>query len=1174
MILPNSAYLDEIQDLSYAAIYLICTLAGKERLRWVCAGDPAQMISPGCSFTFDGLKQTLLAVKPGIEDRVKQVTHLLVNYRTTKDVLHLANEVLTVARKNFRGAIPFARREEAKKDLGFKVLLCDRKTAFQQKLKLGTNQAVVFSSTNPADAERIILNWIGSHPFVVSSLESKGLEFDDVIVFFDHDRTVWNVAGQSASSLRMLRELYVAITRAQRRVVILTSGSDSDMVKFFNSLDCEFQVEGAELVLSDFNKVTTPEEWFKKAQEHFFNEVYLLAARCFDIAGKSSWFHWSQGKHAETSGNYSTAWEEYILALKAFDAENDHENVVHVGLALAHPSIAKPSEWEKSYDTIVDEALKYSSKMLQKIDSSSKVRLALLRDAWESISIDHLKDQTLASLFIVYRGQQSLNALVAKGDDEDRLVVAEALPSVVGDYHKEKKEFAKASSLYLKLGTRGRSDAIEFTKLSMRENEEGTRLVELPGVCESWVHSTILPRDEYVELLLQLFKDPLNVPSTLARRMLTLLEKNPIITAVDHISGDRTQLKKFGCREFFKEISDALEDTYQKGRLEAARWFMDQNEEELGWQFLHECRSKLTDDEMCVAVQMSRPCRTWLLQETKQRHIFPLVCLRTLASQDLPESGKDTFLAVLSEFAIDFECSLVALVAWCFENYSGSNGSRKGKGGRKTKRGLHEKTLAPAKIVEPLSIFSRKLLAVWPRIAHSTAAEGHAFSGPEMKALLFFVYKRLNIQERTKFDKITSKDNDIRKACEVFVELWLGTSAADRDRSVCLSASVTTSFLNSKGLDSVQLFSLFQAWCLGTNCFEDSLPGAAILPTVKLALQVDDDIRAFEITRRALSRKNMTTKQHGAVLSFLSSNPSNISSAVHKGFSDVALMCTKSSLKECASTPGEAGEVLMTWLERCKKIVTIKNEVDLFSFLVLLADEVEVRQDHMASIVLRCFGPHVYRFTKMYFRTTSSSSSSRSSDTPFMAEIVKSHRALLDHVVSKHTILHNLHQNNEPTGKQPHKERNQGKSKGDKKKGSKKVQGDQKQPYQSSGMEQKNVPPSSYQQDDFAQRLRGWAQDEPINPGSSVATTGIPGLKSLADLQALIPHEAKEEYRRASRGASDESVQEQEDDEEEGNSGNNIDKDTQNPTHNKNNNNNKKNRKKCKRGRNNNKKKR
>jgi hypothetical protein len=74
----------EIQDFTYASIFLICSIAGRRDLHWVCAGDTAQMISPGCSFKFDGLKQTMLAVQPGIESKIKKVVKLTKNYRWVK----------------------------------------------------------------------------------------------------------------------------------------------------------------------------------------------------------------------------------------------------------------------------------------------------------------------------------------------------------------------------------------------------------------------------------------------------------------------------------------------------------------------------------------------------------------------------------------------------------------------------------------------------------------------------------------------------------------------------------------------------------------------------------------------------------------------------------------------------------------------------------------------------------------------------------------------------------------------------------------------------------------------------------------------------------------------------------------------------------------------------------
>jgi hypothetical protein len=69
--------------------------------------------------------------------------------------LHLANEVLAVARKEFPGSIPFARAEVAKKDLGLKVVLCEWNTALSQEVRLGINQAIVHSSRDADSLEKL-----------------------------------------------------------------------------------------------------------------------------------------------------------------------------------------------------------------------------------------------------------------------------------------------------------------------------------------------------------------------------------------------------------------------------------------------------------------------------------------------------------------------------------------------------------------------------------------------------------------------------------------------------------------------------------------------------------------------------------------------------------------------------------------------------------------------------------------------------------------------------------------------------------------------------------------------------------------------------------------------------------------------------------------------------------
>lgn len=189
MLLP----LLKVQDFSYAAIYLIFSIAGNLQAHWVAAGDTAQMISPGCSFRFAGLQQTLVALKPDVS--LRKVEQLKRNYRMTRTVLELGNSLLRVLKKNFPAQIEYAQPEVAMKDLGLRVFLVKWGDALQIKAQLGLQQAIVYSSSGDERESGLtekLNSWTNQHPLILSVLEAKGLEYDDIIVAFDKERSAWD----------------------------------------------------------------------------------------------------------------------------------------------------------------------------------------------------------------------------------------------------------------------------------------------------------------------------------------------------------------------------------------------------------------------------------------------------------------------------------------------------------------------------------------------------------------------------------------------------------------------------------------------------------------------------------------------------------------------------------------------------------------------------------------------------------------------------------------------------------------------------------------------------------------------------------------------------------------------------------------------------------------------
>ena len=102
---------------------------------------------------------------------------------------------------------------------------------------------------------------------------TSSLSIKDVIVVFDKNRSAWDEAKQSTDNLKNLRELYVAVTRAKKRVVILTR--ESIETSFWR--DCGVESGEAGVALLDFNKQTEAQDWFGEGKRYFNQHKYNVA---------------------------------------------------------------------------------------------------------------------------------------------------------------------------------------------------------------------------------------------------------------------------------------------------------------------------------------------------------------------------------------------------------------------------------------------------------------------------------------------------------------------------------------------------------------------------------------------------------------------------------------------------------------------------------------------------------------------------------------------------------------------------------------------------------------------------------------------------------------------------------------------------------------------------------
>ena len=444
----SGVYLDEIQDFSYAMIYLICSIGGTENLNWVFAGDTAQMISPGCSFKFAGLKQTLLSLKPGIESRLKKVSHLVVNYRTTKDVLELGNAILSKAKQYFPGAIEFAEKERAINDFGLKVVLSDWESALTTNVSFGTDQALIHSfSNNDDESSSLLHDWLKNHPFILSVLDSKGLEFDDVVVAFDLDRKCWKVDSKESTALNMLRELYVAVTRAKQRVVILVKKRSDTMLRFFRELEYElkYHPDPEKLFTQEFETGTNKHQWLQRANGLFEQERFLLASRCFEKADTLDYAAWSLGSYfLKKKMNKPDGKIHLLRASELFYEDGQYEKVLQISCEMLHAV-----EWEEKPPQFVrDEVLaECQVRCPYYLSDKHRLRIDIFTDKWNRIDIEDVKKEY--SFVGKRRGFPGLMKFIRNLSDDDVSQIAEMIPCIIGDLKYESQKYAKAVELFL-----------------------------------------------------------------------------------------------------------------------------------------------------------------------------------------------------------------------------------------------------------------------------------------------------------------------------------------------------------------------------------------------------------------------------------------------------------------------------------------------------------------------------------------------------------------------------------------------------------------------------------------------------------------------------------------------------------------------------------------------------
>ncbi|KAF8533500.1 hypothetical protein BDD12DRAFT_898763 [Trichophaea hybrida] len=252
-------YVDEVQDQRSADIILLLKLV-KNPCGIHFAGDSAQCISKDSTFRFNDLKAmffnqfTPLAEASNNQSLARaHLFELNTNFRSHQGIISLASFVMELLYKGFPQSVDKMEKERGQYEGTIPTLFVGFGAEVLAQRLVGLTD--VFGSVADFGAEQVILvrddvmkekvqHEIGDAALVLSILDSKGMEFDDVFLldFFSSTPTPSGIRclkdilipGSQKSEIERnallcseLKHLYVAITRPRIQLWILESAPEA-----------------------------------------------------------------------------------------------------------------------------------------------------------------------------------------------------------------------------------------------------------------------------------------------------------------------------------------------------------------------------------------------------------------------------------------------------------------------------------------------------------------------------------------------------------------------------------------------------------------------------------------------------------------------------------------------------------------------------------------------------------------------------------------------------------------------------------------------------------------------------------------------------------------------------------------------------------------------------------
>ncbi|KAM4110010.1 hypothetical protein ACJW30_03G161900 [Castanea mollissima] len=332
-------YVDEVQDLTLSQIALFKYICKNVEEGFVFSGDTAQTIAKGIDFRFQDIRSlfynkfVLESKSSGQDGRkekgiISEIFHLSQNFRTHDGVLKLSQSVIELIYHYFPQSTDVL-QPETSLIYGEAPILLESGNKENAIITIFGNSGNARGSIVGFGAEQVILvrddfvrkeitNHVGNQALVLTIVECKGLEFQDVLLynFFGSSslKDQWRVIYKYMEEQDLLdptlpisaphfneakhdvlcselKQLYVAITRTRQRLWISENSKDFCKPMFdYWKKKCLVQVRQLDDSLAQAMQVTSSsEEWKSRGIKLYLEHKFEFATMCFERAGDIYW---------------------------------------------------------------------------------------------------------------------------------------------------------------------------------------------------------------------------------------------------------------------------------------------------------------------------------------------------------------------------------------------------------------------------------------------------------------------------------------------------------------------------------------------------------------------------------------------------------------------------------------------------------------------------------------------------------------------------------------------------------------------------------------------------------------------------------------------------------------------------------------------------------------------